>query len=464
VGASATLTAFGGTSYTWNNGVGAGNNVLVSPITTTTYTVTGTDANTCTNTAQMTVTVNAAAVINAGPDQTICLGQSATLNATGAPTITWDNGVVNNVAFSPVNTLTYTATGTDANGCIDTDDLVVTVSSLTTVNAGLDVEICEGETVILSASGANSYSWDNGVTNNVAFTPSVGTTTYTVTGTSAQGCTQQDNLIVTVNPNPQIQFIADTLKGCEGDIITFTNTTLNANLCSWSFSNGIDVNGCGPISIQFDEAGIFDVTLTVTNTGNCKNTLTKPAYIEIIKNPIADFNASNYVVSNFDTQILFSNESNYAVSYIWTFGDETPSTTVENPIHIFPSKEPGQYVVTLKAYNQFGCMDSIQRVIEVYEELIYYVPNTFTPDNDEYNPTFQPVFTAGFNPFDYSLLIFDRWGVLVFESHNAEIGWAGLYGVDGELCQDGTYTWKIEFKTNRSDERKILVGHVNLIR
>jgi gliding motility-associated-like protein len=117
-----------------------------------------------------------------------------------------------------------------------------------------------------------------------------------------------------------------------------------------------------------------------------------------------------------------------------------------------------------------GCVDTAISVITVYEELIFYVPNTFTPDQDEYNPTFKPVFTSGYDPQDYVLYIYDRWGELIFESRNAEVGWDGSYGTwdqssnQIELCQDGTYTWKIEFKVTRWDERRVAIGHVNLIR
>ena len=96
------------------------------------------------------------------------------------------------------------------------------------------------------------------------------------------------------------------------------------------------------------------------------------------------------------------------------------------------------------------------------EELIFYVPNTFTPDDDEFNQTFNPVFSSGFDPYDFNMLIFDRWGEVVFETNNAEIGWDGTY--HGKLVQEGTYTWKIEFKTSKNDARKIAVGHTNVLR
>ena len=135
-----------------------------------------------------------------------------------------------------------------------------------------------------------------------------------------------------------------------------------------------------------------------------------------------------------------------------------------NPIHSFPSDESGIYTVMLVATSSVGCVDTTYGTVQVEEELIYYVPNTFTPDDDSYNPTFKPVFTSGFDPLDYELLIFDRWGEIIFESHNAEFGWDGSYAVSGKIAQDGTYTWKIIFKTTATDERKMIVGHVNLIR
>jgi gliding motility-associated-like protein len=80
-----------------------------------------------------------------------------------------------------------------------------------------------------------------------------------------------------------------------------------------------------------------------------------------------------------------------------------------------------------------------------------------------YNQLFKPVFTSGYDPFDYTMLIYNRWGEVLFESHNAEFGWDGTYGADG-LVKEGVYTWKIEFKTKASDERKMIVGHVNVLR
>ena len=151
---------------------------------------------------------------------------------------------------------------------------------------------------------------------------------------------------------------------------------------------------------------------------------------------------------------------------MWNFGDNSGSSAVINPSHDYSNNPIGDYVVTLIAYSALGCTDTAYATITIQEELIFYVPNTFTPDDDNYNQTFQPVFTSGYDPYDYTLYIFNRWGELIFESHDASVGWDGSYGSNGEitLVQDGTYTWKIEFKTTKNDERKMIVGHVNILR
>jgi gliding motility-associated-like protein len=102
----------------------------------------------------------------------------------------------------------------------------------------------------------------------------------------------------------------------------------------------------------------------------------------------------------------------------------------------------------------------------VKEELVFFVPNTFTPDNDDYNEVFKPVFYSGFDPYDFSLLIFNRWGEIVFESRNAEVGWDGSYGSNNEIemVQDGTYTWVIRYRISENKGYRKATGHVNLIR
>ena len=159
----------------------------------------------------------------------------------------------------------------------------------------------------------------------------------------------------------------------------------------------------------------------------------------------------------------FINPSNYADIYNWTFEGIGTSSDF-NPTVNYPD-EPESYEVELVALTDEGCSDTARTVITILDRIIFYVPNTFTPDNDNFNETFQPVFYSGFDPQDYNLLIFNRWGEIVFESNDASIGWDGTYGVDNKnIVKDGTYVWKIEFKETMSDKRHVHTGHVNVLK
>jgi gliding motility-associated-like protein len=162
--------------------------------------------------------------------------------------------------------------------------------------------------------------------------------------------------------------------------------------------------------------------------------------------------------------VEFTNNSIYADYYNWEFGDNSVNSAVTDPIHQFPNEAPGQYLVTLWSYSANGmCLDSVSQLIIIDDVIIFYVPNIFTPDGDDYNETFKPIFTSGYDKYDYHLTIFNRWGEIVFESYDTEYGWNGNYG-DGGLVQDGVYIWQIDFKETMSDKRHIKRGHVTVLK
>jgi len=231
-------------------------------------------------------------------------------------------------------------------------------------------------------------------------------------------------------------------------------------------SDGTVITGPESVINTFEEPGCYDISLSITNSNGCQSVFSAIGLVCVEEIPIAAFNQSTYNVSEFNPTVIFDNNSINAATYLWNFGDGSTISNQANPSHDYLNVEFGNYEITLVAISPFGCVDTAHSTIQIYEELIYYVPNTFTPDDDNFNQTFMPVFTSGYDPYDYTLLIFNRWGEIVFESHNTEIGWDGTYGSNYNqgLVQDGTYTWKIEFKTNRNDERKMIVGHVNLVR
>ncbi len=272
------VTAAGGSipyTYTWDNNLPTGNAHTVSPTATTTYTCVVTDVNNCTGTVSKTIVVDTKPIINAGSDINACIGNQITLSGTGAGTggtYNWNNGVTDGIPFSPnIGSTTYTLTGINASGCQNTDQVVVNMNPLPTIDAGPDHIICSGVSIKLKGNGSpGSLTWDNGIVNGVNFTPTVGTTTYTVTNTDANGCQNSDQVNVVVQPNAVVSFTADPISGEAPLEVTFTNTSGNADLYNWNFGNGNEatVNDLSQQVSSYLENGSYVVTLTGFS-GNC---------------------------------------------------------------------------------------------------------------------------------------------------------------------------------------------------
>lgn len=281
-GSPVTLNGSGAQSYTWNNGGIDG--VPFTPGASSTYICTGTDANGCQNTDQVFVTVNPIPTVNAGADQSVCIGNNVILTASGASNYVWSNGVVNGVVFTPASTQTYTVTVT-SNGCQASDQVVVTVNPLPTISAGIDQSICMGEGIILSGFGAQTYTWNNGISNGVLFMSGT-TQTYTVTGTDANGCTNTDQVTITVVPMPVAAVSADVVSGTPNLTVNFDNNSSNASAYHWAFGNGAEMNSVTTTGSQYEYTvpGEYTVVLTAAN-GSCVDTDTLKIIVEPIPDP-----------------------------------------------------------------------------------------------------------------------------------------------------------------------------------
>jgi gliding motility-associated-like protein len=387
---------------------------------------------------------------NATVDVSICEGED----------YTYPDGTVHLAIMANES---YISNFVSVSGC---DSIIVTnvsVSPSPMINAGTDQTVCDGSSVTLNASGAAIYVWDNGVDDGVSFNPTT-TTVYTVVGTDVNGCIGTDAVTVTVSPVPNVIFSADTLTGCEPLAVTFTNQTSISGIdCLWDFGNGNTAVGCGSASTVYNTAGIFTVSLTVTSADGCSATATYADYISVFVQPIAGFSIDQQTVNPDDMEVEFTNTSLNASNYEWLWGDGSANSYDEHPIHEFNASTSNGYTITLIADNGGVCADTTDKFIPLEDLLLFYVPNVFTPNSDQFNNTFYPVFTSGYDPYDYHLMIFNRWGELIFESYNAGIGWDGTYG-NGDLVQDDVYVWKIDFKESMSDKRHKHMGHVSVLK
>ncbi len=475
-GGSVTLTASGATTYSWSPSTGlsatTGPTVTASPASTTTYTVTGTSSG-CNATGTTTVSIGANPTVTVGSNSPICEGEDLLLTANTLPNATFNwtgpngftstdqNPIVPDVL--PANAGTYNVE-ISVNGCSNSGSTNLTINPNIYPVLEPAGPFCANDQPTMLIANLPGGVWAGpGITNpsTGAFNPALASVgmneiTYSLTGP----CGGSTPMSIVINPLPVISFTADRLSGCSPLNVNFMdNSTPASQGVTWTFGDGTNSTASGVQNHTYINVGCYDVTLTAM-ANNCTSSQTLANFVCVQPDPVAEFTVPDYTNSLFYPTFSFTNQSTGAAAYAWTFGDGAGSNEL-NPTHTY-DEVAGSYEVQLVAISDAGCRDSVRNIVYIEEEIIFYVPNAFTPDGDEYNNDFQPVFTAGFDPQSYTLVIYDRWGEALFESNDAEVGWDGTYG--GERCQVGTYPWTIRFKDTKSDKKFTYRGHVSIVK
>ena len=453
------------------------------------YTVYVTDFNTCGPVTQ-NVNINESAPLTVSignPDTTVCLGAQGNIcaNVSGGTqpyNYIW-NGTIVPLSCVPIpsnsaGTSQITIDITDANNCSTTTTVTKNITvlpalSVNVISNPISGIVCPGETVdlIAEATGGNNgpytYTWTNDVDGttlngaNQTISPT-GLTNYTVT--VSDGCTSPDataNLQVDVYPIPSPVFSATPNSGCTPLITDITHNIPDVDIASqqWTFANGETSNQTTTTQTFVDE-GCTDVDYTMTTNDGCILDTTLTNFVCVNPFPIADFTFSPDSVNIMDTEVTFTNLTTNGDNYLWTLGTGD-STLVNSPVYTYPEQGFRDYTVWLFASNAFGCVDSVSKIVHVYELPWYYIPNTFTPEGNNMNELFKPVFIPGFTPYNYTFTIFDRWGEVIFQTNDVYSYWDGVY--KGGLVPTGTYVWQIKFTEHETDKSYVEVGHVNVI-
>lgn len=383
----------------------------------------------------------------------------------------WDFGDGNgSVSTDPFHTYTEAGTYTirlvseSVNGCSDTAFAQIVAHPLPDAVFSLSqTESCGPETTVQTindSQGAIGYSWDlgDGTTsdlNQPAVTYSEpGTFLITLTATNQFGCVDVATSSFIQHPTPEASFFTQPEPGCAGYPIDFQNTSVNGTSFQWSFGDGATSTTPFPLH-TYELPGAYDVRLIVNGAGGCSDTLFAPAGVNVLERPLAGFRYDT--LETIAHALHFRNESEGAVSYSWDFGDGETSTTL-HPLHVFPA-DGGGFTVCLVAVNDVGCPDTICTALNVPGDPHIFVPNTFTPNNDTRNDTFRPILN-GFVGWNYRFIVFDRWGLPVFDTRDRATPWDGTRnGTDSPV---DVYVWKVIVE--RDGDARDFVGHVSLIR
>lgn len=317
VGNSATLTASGVNSYTWNPGSFTGTNIVVSPTVATTYTVDGLDANNCPAQQFVALNVNANPVLSVVGSTAVCNGNTVTLNALGADTYTWNTAATSSsISVSPTALTVYSVSGTiSTTGCSNSTTHTVDVLSLPSIVLTSNTSsICIGNTVSISASGANTYTWNTSSNAaNIIESPTVNTV-YSVIGTSTNNCSASNTISIAVNANPTVAISGNTAV-CSGNSVTLLAN--GADTYTWSNSVVNSSVTVSPITLT-----VYSVTGSNSLTG-CTDS--KSYTVNVLSSPSLSISASA-------ASICFGNSTtinaNGASTYTWNTSSNASSINV----------------------------------------------------------------------------------------------------------------------------------------
>lgn len=473
------------TSWSWDFGDGSPldaqqNTSHAYPVAGSyTITLTVSASSGCSSVATQTLTVNAlpTALFSA---TTACANQPTTFTDASQGTITgwqWDFGDGNtSTQQNPVHQ--YASSGvfnaslivTTAAGCSDTIGNAVTVHAQPVAAFATDT-VCFGDTTKftnLSTSSDGSivsWNWDFSDGNTSSqINPSHGFVTVndsfnvSLIVQTVYGCIDTVTQLVVTYPIPDMHFGPVTASGCEDFTAQFYDSSLIAsgNIVNWlwDFGDGNFSYAQNPVHTYNDDGSYF-VGLTVTSTDGCtfSDSLNYP--VVVYPKPVAQFDPTPSVVSVLQPDVTFIDLSQGAAYWEWDFGDGDGSI-LQQPMHTYP--DSGWYNVTQIVINNYGCRDTISYPIRVQSEFTFFIPNAFTPNGNGINDVFMG---KGIGIKDFEMLIFDRWGNLIFKSTDPLVGWDGTLS-SGVRAEIDVYVYRIFIVDVMGEEHKYL-GHISLV-
>jgi gliding motility-associated-like protein len=353
------------------------------------------------------------------------------------------------------------------NNCVDSTNIVVDVKDLEKITFLPDKPFCKNDTTLYRIKASlkhgiwsdKSFKTEKNDSSILLFRPSeLILDSIKLNYVTKLGCGGYGELKIINNSIPQTKFDLSSKEGCAPVDVKLLIPPNDIDSCQWYIDNTYMKFSKDSI-IKFSKLGVFNVKVINYKKG-CSSFLQKDTILKIYSVPKVDFNPNDTTLSMFNPVIHFQNKSINATNYKWEFNDGS-SSIVKNPFHRFPLNST-DYFVTLTASQKGFCEESKTILVNIPTELTVYAPNTFTPNNDKLNEEFLPIISNAIDPLSYTLIIYNRWGQVVFISHDKSVGWKGTY--DGKFCVDGVYTWKIDFIDSINNKKHYYVGNVTIIK
>ncbi len=436
------------------------NSVTVSPSVTTEYTLQIMDL--CDVEQEATITVNVdlfepQIIINPASAE-VCPGDTIVLTANNALQWSWipDGETTQSITLTPTipNTYQYTLTASSEFCFNKTATALFTVFPTPVANFSFTpvTDACTNEPITFNYSDAVSdetfiWNFDDGSQTSTEVNP---THTYSNAGiynvhlhVDKYICKNDTAKVLTINPLPSPNFNPDIIDGCLPVDVSFTDFSVDVQpgaVYEWSFGDGGGNSVSGNTTHTYTQAGVFDVSLTISNTQRCAKTKTIPNLIQANPNPDAVFEANPHITT-LDTPTIEFNDISISDSlidnYEWAFGDGESNNDIGNTSHTYT--QAGDFRVNLRIETINGCQDTTSVMVALTEEVKLFIPTAFTPNNDGLNDLFE---IKGTPITDFNLYIYDRWGTIIWSTHNYETFWDGTTK-EGNFVPSGTYIYQI---------------------
>ncbi len=454
------LNASGALSFVWSPDSAMSDpnvaNPLVNPTASITYFVVGTDINSCQNMDSVMVTVNPLPFPNAGSNDTICIGDTALLNATGGGNYNWspagslsDNSIANPMAF-PASTTDYVLTVTNGFGCSDVDTVNILVHSLPLITTYGDSGMyCPNIPLQMGASGGEEYSWSPtmGLDSASFSDPMVvidTTTTFVVMVTDSNGCSDMASLTIVIS-DIEANFSYNDI--CIGQTILFEDLSVGSiNDWLWDLGNNTFTTNQNPTYDILLE-GDYPITLMVTDSLGCIDSITDTVVV-----------TDDIMVSTVpkDTAVILGESVQIHVNSQGDVCSWSPEIYLDDPNVSSPIATPLEDLTyTVVCIDSNGCRGEDTVRIIVKDDCEFFIPDAFTPNGDQENDV---AYLEGFCIDEIEWKVFNRWGELVFETTDRKIGWDGSF--QGKPAEVGSYaTWaKITFLEKQNNVAFKTVG------
>lgn len=484
--ATANTSAPGTLSYLWNDPAGQTTQTATG-LTAGTYTCTVSSSIGCVKDIVVTVTETQGMTANFSTVSNVtCYTKNdgvlavSVSQGTAPYSYSWDKSASVSNTANDLYVGDNTVTITDSKGCtLAMTKTLTEPEPLKIVSLTPDTQICPEDEITLSVSGTggstnHTYTWtSNGVVlgtgTSITVDPDVTNTTYCVKLTEECGSPEADSCMLITFPVPVLPMLTpDKYVDCRPGEFFLQNTSSNIGELATTYidfgnnTNGILQNGADT-SVVYERVGSYTLEVVNTSVYGCVYDTVLADFLRVNPDPIANFYVGGNPTTIFETTLQAHElASNDVVTWEWISPHSQPSySSLEDPKFTFPEGVEGIYPVTLIVTSYYGCTDTITLDVIVEEAILFYAPNAFTPDGDEFNQTWKMVLRGG-DLYGFNLKVFNRWGEIVWETNNPEVGWDGTY--NGKPVPQGMYTWRMSVKHKNDDGKDEHNGVVNVLR